>query len=157
MTEQYKRNLPLNELDLQMQMIETVWGSQRVNPDLRARLAKNLYYLDEHGEISRDEQGRPHMKSESRWDTLAYFTQDMRLGNLTPDEVRAVRHYLDIAGDCLAMGYLEAFLCALRYSASYLELSQSRKGFLRKLMNTLLQEQTVTTQEAPKASLRKGD
>jgi hypothetical protein len=83
---------------------------------------------------------------ESSWGLLSYYNKDLRLGYLNDNiakgsnEVDIANYYLNIAGDCLRLGYPKAFETALRRVITLIELSQSRNGNLRKDMITIKQD-----------------
>ena len=147
MTENTKRQLPQNELDFHLMTTDAVWGKAEVSPELRRRL--NQYFLE------RLEDGTDALKPSSLWDTLGYFTRDIRLANLSAwnGEIQYCQHYLDLAGDFLQVNMIQAFIVCLERVASTLELSQSKGGFLRRIMNTLRTEHVNTETEPPKKAL----
>lgn len=83
---------------------------------------------------------------ESSWGLLSYYSKDLRLGYLNDqitkgsNEVEIANFYLNIAGDCLRLGYPKAFETALRRVITLIELSQSRNGNLRRDMITIKQD-----------------
>ena len=145
-----RRVLPQSELDLALMTTDSVWGKDEVHSNFLKKLRK--YF-----EIKRGE-GAAELDYESLWNTtMSYFTRDIRLGNLSANpmnsEVNEVRHYLRLAGDCLSEGYIKAFLACLRRVAEITEVSQSKGGFLRKLLQTFRQETYHQEIEPPKKSL----
>ena len=129
------RIVPQSEIDLQMQLTDPKWG-QDVPIELKEKLTEILgYYQDE-------ETGESVPFEQKLWGLLSFYTRDMRLGNLSTvmGEPQYCRYYLDLAGDLLREGYINAFLTALSRVISVLELSQSRAGFLRKIFTTLRHE-----------------
>lgn len=151
-----KLPIPQSELDYHMQLTNTVWGSDLVNPELRDILMRDYVLTDQEGQPLLDEYGNPILKKNSLWAMHAYYTRDMRLGNLdkkNPLEFLSCQYDLDLAGDMLKTEMLEPFMILLSRVATILELSQSRGGFLRKEMNTLRSEQKQELLEPPKKSL----
>jgi hypothetical protein len=73
--------------------------------------------------------------------------------NLISTELTYVTYYLDLAGDFLSSDMIEPFLISLSRAATVLELSQSKKGFLRKRMNTFTQEKFNQELEPAKKKL----
>jgi len=154
------QNLPVNELDLQMQMTNSEWGEKPKSTELGAithdfsvvypkgttimKSDKTVYVLDSEITI---------ISNHGSWGLLAYLTRDIRLGNLTSIEVDACKHLLDLAGDCLQEGYNRSFIAAIKRVAHILEVSQSRKGFFRKLINTLRREDIRSDLNPPKSKL----
>lgn len=139
------RNLPQSDLDLNLMLTDTVWGRKDISPELKDKLAR--YFIE-----GQDEQGQPVVTKKSLWGLLGFYTRDMRLGNLSNlnNELETCRYYIDLAGDLLNSDMIEPFLIALSRSATILETSQSKGGFLRKMMNTLRQEHTTQQLEPPK-------
>jgi len=88
------------------------------------------------------------------WSTLQpIFTRDLRLGKINDDEIIIVRHYLELAHDCLQSGYPLACVTCLSRVAAVIEPSQSRGGWLRRLFNTLRMERSDELIEPKKRSL----
>jgi hypothetical protein len=135
-----KRVLPRSEVDFNMLMTDTVWGSQYINKDLREKISR--YY------VTKDKEGKDVIKKENMWGLLNFYTRDMRLANLDNAELHYCRYYLDLGGDFLQVDMIEPFLICLSRVASVLETSQSKKGFLRKRMNTITSE--AYSMEEPK-------
>ena len=132
------RQVPQNELDLNLMTTDSVWGKMEVPPELRARLEK-LYIA-----VGRDPKGKitETVTKESLWGLLGFYTRDMRLANLSTfnGEVEYCQYYTDLAGDFLQTNLVEPFVICLQRVATVLELSQSKGGFLRRKMNTFTQE-----------------
>lgn len=132
--EKRSRITPRSELDLNLLITDTVWGSEYISPALKAKVQKYFGY--------KGPSGKQEITSENLWELLGFYTRDMRLGNLSVlrGEVAYCQYYLDLANDLLQAGYVEPFLIALSRVATVLELSQSKGGFLRRGMNTLRTE-----------------
>lgn len=147
MTEDQFRQLPASDLDFNLMMTDSVWGRHEVNKDLKEKLEK--YYLET------GQDGQQYVTKKSMWGLLGFYTRDIRLGNLSEwnGELDACRYYLDLANDLLLVDMIEPFLIALSRAATILETSQSKRGFLRKLMNTLRQEHIKQELEPPKKSM----
>lgn len=122
-----RRIMPQSGLDFNMMLTDTVWGSPQV------------------GQQIKDETGS--------YELLSFLTRDFRLGNLSPAEIAYGKHYADLAHDCLNDGYAEAFSMSLSRTASTLELSQSKNGFLRRRQNTLTTENLSGEIVPPKKKL----
>lgn len=159
MTEQ-KRNVPVSDLDLQMQMIEPAYGKGGISLELAKK-------LQETGAILTDEKGNPLVDSEgniqvedkgSLWGILGYYTRDIRLGNLDKfaGEYAYVKYYLDLAGDLLQADLIKSFLIALSRAATVIEISQSKGGFLRRRINTLTSENQYSGLDPSKKSIFTG-
>lgn len=141
-----RRIMPQSELDLNMMITDTVWGSNFITPELHASLIQEYAVYDEKGKIITTSDGKPMLNKQSLWGMMGYYTRDLRLANLDPknNEIFYAQYYLDLGGDCLKEGYIQAFLVCMSRVATLLEVSQSKNGFLRKQLNTL---RTETTQE----------
>jgi len=147
MSEQQRRTLPENELDLNLMITDSVWGKSEVPEELKTRLNR-LYE-------SAGMDGKSKITTESLWGLLGFYTRDMRLANLSSwnGEVAYCQYYLDLAGDLLQDNYVEPFIICLSRAATLLELSQSKAGFLRRRMNTITSESKTMSDEPPKKSL----
>jgi hypothetical protein len=139
------RNMPQSELDLQMSLTNSVWGTTEVSKELRERL--NRFYS-----AGIDEEGNTLVTKSSLWGLLGYYTRDIRLGNLSEwnNELQTCRYMLDLAGDLLQADLIEPFLICLSRAVTILETSQSKRGFLRNIMNTFIQETRNQNLEPPK-------
>lgn len=147
-----KRNVPVSDLDLQMQMIEPAYGKGGISTEL-------VNKLREYG-LEYDEQGQPIIEDKgSLWGILGYYTRDIRLGNLDKfaGEYAYVKYYLDLAGDLLQADLIKAFLIALSRAATVIEISQSKGGFLRRRINTLTSENQYSGLDPLKRNLFKSN
>jgi hypothetical protein len=138
------RSLPTNDLDLNLMLTNSVWGSTEVNQDLKDKLNKSSTETDKNGKVI--------VTKSSLWGLLGFFTRDMRLGNLSDfnNELIVCRYHIDLANDLLSVDMNEPFLISLSRSANILETSQSKGGFLRRIMNTLRHENVNENREPPK-------
>jgi hypothetical protein len=141
----HKRLLPQSELDLAMLTTDSVWGKTEINPQLQERL-KEFF-------IGQNEEGKQEVITENNWASLGFFTRDMRLANLNDLEVLFCNHYIDLANDFLQVNMNKPFIVCMARNARVLELSQSKKGFLRKNLNTIRQEHINQDLEPPKKNL----
>lgn len=146
MSEEYQdnRTMPTSDLDLNIMLTDSMWGRKEVSQELKDKLQK--YYSE------KKEDGTVEISKSSLWGLLGFFTRDMRLGNLSSfdNELQTCRYHIDLANDLLNVDMTEPFLIALSRSASILETSQSKGGFLRRMMNTLRQEHINQNMEPPK-------
>jgi hypothetical protein len=144
---EHVRFLPNSELDLNLMMTDSVWGRPEVSNELKEKLAK--YF------IQTNSNGKSSITKQSLWGLLGFYTRDMRLGNLSSidGELYACRYYIDLANDLLQADMIEPFLISLSRAATILETSQSKRGFLRTIMNTLTQHHIQQNMEPPKKSL----
>lgn len=144
--EDMPQRLPTSDLDYNLMLVNSLWGSREVPEELRERLNELVQERDPN-------TGQGKISTRSLWGLLGHYTRDLRLANLDGDELRIVRYMLDLAADYLSVGLKESFTVALSRAISILETSQSKKGFLRKQMNTLRQEHTQETIEPKKKQL----
>jgi hypothetical protein len=116
------------------------------------------------GEVITNDQDKPVLidAKESSWGLLSYYNKDLRLGYLhsgkinESNEVEYCQHYIDIAGDCLRLGYHKSFVTALTRAITRIELSQSRDGNLRKDMITIKQDISQSINKPKKKGLLGG-
>ena len=143
MTNEYKRNLPINELDLRQQQTESKWGKPDIPKDLKEKL-----------DLIISETSEATVK-ENLWDLFGYYTQDLRLSNLSykNNEIQYCMYYLDLAGDFLKENMIKSFLVCLSRVATVTELAQSKGGFLRRQMNTLRTENVDEILEPKKKTI----
>lgn len=160
MSEDQARQLPTSELDLNLMLTDSVWGKPEVSKELKKRLEKHILNRDEKGKIIyiKDKDGNeiPVGTTSSLWGWLGFFTRDMRLGNLSTtfsNELDVCRYMINLANDFLTVDMIEPFLISISRSANILETSQSKGGFLRKMMNTLIQKQLKQELEPPKKGM----
>lgn len=119
---------PYNDLEMQYRTVNPAWGREATP------------YLDKKLTFTKKAE------EEKRWELLAYYTRDMRLANIDVVELIYCQTWLDIAGDCLRLGYTKSFITALSRAVTVLELSQSKKGFLRKRHGTMTRESVTSTE-----------
>lgn len=141
-TSSYYRQIPRSDLDLNLQLTNTVWGTPYISGALKDRLQRYYVGKDKEGNVEYDEEGNPIVTTSSLWELLGFYTRDMRLANLSviTGEVAYCQYYLDLANDMLHADMVEPFLICLSRVATVLELSQSKGGFLRRRMNTFTSE-----------------
>lgn len=137
--QQPRRIMPQSELDLNLMMVDGVWGKPEVSMELKNRL----------------KQVGGETAVESLWGLLGMYTRDMRLANLSTfdGELDYVSTHLDLAHDFLQSNMTGSFMVALSRAATRLELSQSKGGFLRKRMHTFTQESKTGEIEPAKKSI----
>lgn len=124
---------PYNDLDMQFKTTNPAWGREATA------------YLDK--KLTRAKEGK---EEEKNWELLAYYTRDLRLANIDTGEMIYCGTWLDIAGDCLRQGYTKSFVTALSRVVTVLELSQSKRGFLRRRHGTYTRETVSREENAPK-------
>lgn len=142
--EQY-RQAPISDLDMNMQLTDAVWGKDEVPRQLREKLTQKVYLTDKEGRVK-------VVTKEELWSRLAMYTRDMRLGNLSDfnNEIQTCRYMIDLSSDLLNENMTQAFGISISRAATILETSQSKSGFLRRMMNTLRHENVNQQIEPPK-------
>lgn len=138
-----RRVQPTSGLDFNLMLTDTMYGSPQVGMQLKSKVRSR---------IEAQEGGNEDPERMDAWELLSFYTRDLRLSNLGQLEMVYCQYYIDLAGDCLREGYMEAFATALARSATVLELCQSKNGFLRRQNNTLRSEQ-ITGELAEKKRL----
>jgi hypothetical protein len=88
---------------------------------------------------------------------FGFFTQDLRLGNLSTADMKRAEFFLNFAGRCSRLGLSKPFSSSLLKVASIIELSQSHKGWLRKFIHTqnIRQESSIEEKSEDKSWLFK--
>ena len=147
-----RRIMPQSGLDFNMMLTDTMWGSPQISSQLKQKVRERDERMKLLTQIGRGEL-EPESEKAAAWELLSFYTRDFRLANLSGGEMTYCEHYSNLAGDCLREGYMEAFACALQRTATVLELSQSKGGFLRKRQNTLTTEQLQGDIEPQKKKL----
>ncbi len=123
-----RRIIPQNSLDWQAMTTDTMWGSPQISLQLKNKVEERA--------------GNETEQREDAWELLSFYTRDFRLANLSVvwGEVDFCQYYIDLSGDLLREGMSESFATSLARSATRLELSQSKGGFLRRRQNTITSE-----------------
>lgn len=149
-----KRIMPTSGLDFNMMLTDTMWGSPQISRQLKEKVVQREERLIMLAQLKSGEFPKESEKA-AAWELLSFYTRDFRLANLNQllGEVAYCQHYIDLAGDCLRDGYMEAFATSLARAATILELSQSKGGFLRRRANTLTQENLTGEIDPPKKKL----
>jgi hypothetical protein len=133
---------PANDLDFQMMMVDGRWGDKNLDADLRDRLKTSKFLRIKAGSVVINSDKEETIIDHDTliptevflWGELSFFTRDFRLGNLSPADYEEAKHFTLLAADCLRLGMHRAFTVCLSRVAAILELSQSKKGFLRELL-----------------------
>jgi hypothetical protein len=85
------------------------------------------------------------------WGLLAFYTRDLRLANLSEKtgELGYCQYYIDLSNDLLSADIIEAVPITISRAATRMELSQSKGGFLRKILTTLRNVNISRSSEEP--------
>lgn len=150
-SKRYLRSVPQNELDFQMRTVETNWGSKSVSPQLKEVVEKRIYYQDESGKWIVDSKGERYYNVRDLFSSLDIFQQDMRLGNLSVwnNEVGVCVYHCELAHDFMHELFPEASAVCLSRVASRTEISHSKNGFFRQIMNTFIKKEHLSQEEVP--------
>ena len=154
-----QRVRPSSNLDFNLMITETLWGSSFVSQELQDHLTKNFQAVDKEGNPIYNEKGQPVVTQEALWGMMSFYTRDLRLSNLSykTNEIQYCQYFLDLGGDFLKEGMLKPFLICLSRVATVTELAQSKGGFLRRQMNTLRTENVDEFLEPKKKSIFGGN
>ena len=87
---------------------------------------------------------------------IDYFPRDIRLSNYDAQDIRLARWFASMGGDLISSGYFRGFKYCFKELAVISETSQGRKGFLRKILNTIRSENEQRILEPTKKSLWTG-
>jgi len=145
--QQNKRTLPANDLDLNLMLTDTQWGSSGMNQVIKDKTKKHY--------VVTTSEGKKEVSSEDLWGLLGFYTRDLRLGNLSNmgGEVGFCEYHLDLTNDFLTEGFSEPFLICLSRVASKLEISQSKNGFLRRRNSSFTTENVNSSLDPPKRNM----
>jgi hypothetical protein len=152
---QQKRVIPQNDLDFNMQLTNPAWGKSELTAKAQDSLSKTFYLIDATtGQVALDEEGNPIVHHEDDyWARLGFLTRDWRLSNLNTKDYERLRWWADFATATNQYGYKRSTAYCISQIAPTLELSQSKGGFLREILNTLIQRNTNISEEPNKKSL----
>ena len=139
-----------------MRTTETVWYSQNIDKDLQKDLTQKRFILGSEGEILKDLQGNPLVTTEDFSNKLKIQTRDNRLSNLDAVGYFECRWFDGFASDVHLLGNLpRSTMYCLMQKDSILNLSHSKKGWFRKMMNSIFQNHTVRDSDETKKKLLK--
>jgi len=147
---QVSRQVPVNALDFNMQVIKPNWGKKGAIPEsLRERLKE--YYKSQDPDTK-----EVSIAFNDLWGLLGSYTEDLRLGNLDNKvDIPYCEHYLNLAQDLLKEELFKPFIIALTRVATRIELSQSKNGFLRRRPNAIETKQSSTMNDSKKSGFFK--
>ena len=141
--------MPYTDLEATMMVTNPKWGDQFISSELKKKLTILVKKKIPAGSMVKNEKGEEFqlmrdeniLEEQELWGLLNFYTRDMRLANLSKDELRYCQHFIDLAGDLLQDGKKTAFVISLSRAVTVLELSQSKGGFLRKRFGTFTREE----------------
>lgn len=150
---QTETSKPYNELELQFLLTQPAWGRE-ATPELAKKLTQAIgdayFFCPECQNKLSQGYACPYCKDytgailvidkEPLHGTMSYFTRDFRLGNLTGGEVKDGIYWSELSGDLLNTNLPKAHIASMTRVIAPLELSQSKKGMLRRLAASVIQE-----------------
>lgn len=148
--EKKSREVPLNALDFNMQVIKPNWGKEGAIPDSLKEKLKEYYKSQD------PDTKEVTIAYNDLWGLLGSYTEDLRLGNLDNKvDIPYCEHYLNLAQDLLKEDLFKPFIIALSRVATRIELSQSKNGFLRRRPNAIETKQSSTSSDNKKSGFFK--
>jgi len=150
---------PNTDLDFQQQLTDTFFSSEFMDNNFTNKFREFEIRLDDNGESIKNENGDDKIfLSRDLWAVLQIFNRDWRLGNIdTKREAIYIRHYLDLSSDILiTLGddFREPALISLERALAVNETSQSKGGFLRKMLNTFIHKTTPNVSDGDEKTKR---
>lgn len=144
-----ERIIPINEIDANFLNTEPGW--QNLNQAFRDRVTRAIITLEKNiegkevGKISYDDMSS----------VLNMYTRDIRLSNLGEfnGEVAKVTEHFGLAGSLFLSGYADAAIFVMNEGISITEVSQAKKGFLRKISNTIINKMSKLDDEPQKKGI----
>jgi hypothetical protein len=142
-------------LDFNMEIINPDWKSSR--PKLTTE-ELNIIRIDDEGKLSCVGDIRPgsYVNIDDLMSEIDFFSRDIRLSNYNDEDIEKARWYASFGGDMANAGYTRAFKKCFQEVAVISETSQGRRGFLRKMLNTIRQESESKVLEPQKKSVWTG-
>ena len=140
---------PNTDLDFQAQLTDPFTSSEYVNPNFSNKFKDIVYFKDETtGEVQA-------VVKRDLWAILQIFNRDWRLGNIDKkEEAVFIRYNIDLCADILNLlgdDFKQPALICFERALCVNETSQSKGGFLRRMLNTFIHK-TNNNNEQPKKS-----
>lgn len=125
---------PSNDVDLFIYTTDPAWCTEDINTDFEQVLR------DENGKPVLDREGNPIVVF-SFWHSLRFIKRDLRLGNIDPrfDDIEWMENRIQLAQNLIMLrngAFKHLAPMSIIPVIAIIELSQSRKGFLRKNFRT---------------------
>ena len=148
---------PNTDLDFQAQLTDPFTSSPYVDVSFTNKFRKYVYVRDERGKIILDENNKPQIVMEQDlWGILQLFNRDWRLGNIDKkEEAVYIRHHINLTTDILNLlgdDFNQSAMVCFSYALCVNETSQSKGGFLRRMLNTFIHKTTQNDDEPKKKS-----
>ena len=161
---QQRRVMPESDLELNYYFTNPQWGDDTVNVQLQTQLTKTVFTKVPKGMTVHDAQGNPHIsdgtlkiaENKNLWANLSYLTRDLRLANYDAKSYNYCAYFYELAGYLLNEGFKEASSICIQMAAIHGEMSQGKKGFLRRMQNTLIKEEKTGGLDVKKSSILQG-
>lgn len=150
-----KRYVPGNDAEFLSNVTRPTWDNPADSPGLNSNVTKRYTLYTENGEPVLDAEGNPKTVSETLLNIYGIFKQDWRFGNIDKNETDYIVEHIDLAHDLLQGKYQDSSLMCMERGISIVETSHSKRGWFRKLMITLRNENYHEALE-PQGSLWKG-
>jgi len=132
-----RRYIPSTDAEFQANITRPMWSDRGQIPNVDKRATRHFYLTNEKGELVKGKDGEPVKVEESLLMIYEMFTQDVRLGNLSEEELWVCREHIDLAQDLMQMGYKRAAVVIFERAICILETSHSKQGWFRKLLGTI--------------------
>lgn len=152
MNNNIKAPRPSTDLDFQQSLTDPFISSPYVDSSFMEKFREKEYLYDQEGNPILDENGNHKIIiKDDLWSVLQIFSRDFRLGNINMrEEAGYIRHYLDLTSDILVnLGddFRKPALMCFERALAVNETSQSKGGFLRKMLNTFIHKQSSPDDE----------
>jgi hypothetical protein len=146
----------MDSSELQIRTTVSTWSDAEANPLLDYQSTKSFYLTDANGEQVVGEDGKPIQVDEKLIALYGMFTVDVRLANLSTEELDFVREHMDLAHDLMACGHKKASMVVYERAISVMESSHSKQGWFRRMLGTITTE-TKNEYSEPKKSFMGGN
>lgn len=153
---QDRRYVPGTDAEFASNVTRPTWDSRVDNTTFDDKVSKEYYLYDADGTPVLDKNGEHKKVTESLLSLYGIFKQDWRLGNVDSSEVQYVREHIDLGYDLLQSGYKDSSMMCHERGISVMETSHSKRGWFRKILATLINENNYSQTLEPQGSLWKG-
>ena len=142
----YKRAIPINDIDYEMQKVRSDWAEPLTSDDIDEMLEIVLTETDQE-KVTRN-----------MWAIMGYYKTALRLGFLTEwnGEYNRVVYDLQSAGQDLIRNRPISFVACIQRVADRIELSHSKGGQFRRLDKTQKHEYTEEVRKEKKPNFLSG-
>ena len=150
MTQQNKIPMPQANTDLafQQSLTDPFTSSQYVDPSFMNKF-KDISFIEKDGQTFAKVE-------KDLWAILQIFNRDWRLGNIDKkEEAVFIRYNIDLCADILNLlgdDFKQPALICFERTLCVNETSQSKGGFMRRMLNTFIHKTSNTTDDRTKKS-----